>query len=430
MSGPLLAGFAETDVTPNAEVVHADGSRRRRSFTVFDPLTARVLALSQDGGVAVIVGLDVFELGIAFDRRVLAHLQGTGLTEQSLLFCPSHVGMTPISNYGSYIGLFAQDLVIESFEDECAVRIAAAIRRALEALTPVRVAAGAGRAPDVLFNRRFIKPDGTVQMVYVGAPPDDVACVVQGVDDAVSVVRFDTLEGEEAGALVNFGCHALCSTDKYGHISADYPRYVRDVFDQVAGVPAVFTQGGLGDVVPIERQGLAARRIGRSVGAQALYTFEQIKPHDDVALGLAYREAVVPARLVAEEPEEVKTNLRNSHGRFRRFLFELYNQHPTIAYPIKVVTLGDLAIVHLAGEVFHDTALAIKAASPFRHTIVVSRATREVGYVPTPAAFDQGGMEVSLTGIAPSGEPVIRQAAVEALEAAAHPQLEQVLVSA
>lgn len=418
MPGVLRVGLAETDITPNVEAVRADGTRYRRSFTVFDPLKARVLALRQGDRTAVIVGLDVFELGIAFDRRVLGHLEDAGLDEHALLFCPSHVGMTPISNYGAYIGLFAQDLIIDSYEDECAARIAAAIRAALAVLVPARVCAGVGRAPDVLFNRRFVKPDGTVQMVYVGRPPDDVECVEQGVDDAVSVLRFDSPEGEQLGALVNFGCHALCSTDKYGHISADYPRYVADVFSQVAGVPAVFTQGGLGDVVPIERQGLAARRIGRSVGAQALYVFEQLKPLDDVALDVRYREVTVPARFVAEEPEVVKANLRNNHGRFRRFLFELYRRNPTIAYPIKVVTLGDAAIVHLAGEVFHDTALAIKAASPFAHTIVISRATREVGYVPTPEAFHQGGMEVALTGIAPGGEPLIRAAAAELLAAA------------
>ena len=283
---------------------------------------------------------------------------------------------------------------------------------------PVRVGAGEGRAPDVLFNRRFVKPDGSVQMVYEGRPPADVACAEQGVDDAVGVLRFDTAQGAQVGALVNFGCHALCSTDRYGHITADYPRYVADLFRQVAGLPVVFTQGGLGDVVPIERRGTAARRIGRSVGAAALYAFEQLRPAD-APLGLLARQVEIPARRVEAEPEEVRTSLRNSHARYRAYLHEWYQRHPTIPYPIKLVTLGDVAVLHLAGEVFHDTVLAIKGASPFAHTVVISRATREVGYVPTPAAFQQGGMEVSLTGIAPASEPLIRAAAVDLLRAAA-----------
>ena len=102
----------------------------------------------------------------------------------------------------------------------------------------------------------------------------------------------------------------------------------------------------------------------------------------------------IPARVVAEaEPEEARTSLRNAHARYRAYLHDWYLRHPMIAYPVKLVTLGDAAVLHLAGEVFHETVLAIKGASPFAHTVVVSRATSEVGDVPTPEAFRQGALE-------------------------------------
>jgi len=420
MAEALLAGFSEVDITPDEEIIARDGKRRKRSFKVHDPLKARILALQQGDCSAVIVGLDLFELGIEFDRRVLAHLAGTGVDEKSLLLCPSHVGMTPISNYGSYIVIFAQDLIIESFEKECAPKVADGIRAAFDSLVPVHVSAGVGRAPDVLRNRRFLRPDGKVQMVYVGDPPTDMDYTEQGVDDAVSVLHFDRVDGGQVGALVNFGCHALCSIDRYGDITADYPRYISDLFQNVASIPVVFTQGGLGDVVPIERRGLAARRIGRSVGAQALYVFEQIKPTKAPALGCHYREITVPARQAAEQPEEKRTDLRDSRSRYNQFLFERYRENPTIRYPIKAVTLDDVALVHLPGEVFHDTALTIKESSPFRRTLVISRATREVGYVPTPEAFEQGGSEPVLSALVPASEPIIRGAAIALLRGLRH----------
>ena len=111
----------------------------------------------------------------------------------------------------------------------------------------------------------------------------------------------------------------------------------------------------------------------------------------------------------------MRFNFKRMHDRYHRFLYEWYEQNPTIRYPIKVVTLGDTALVHMPGELFHETALAIKEASPFRHTVVISRPTREVAYVPTPEAFDQGGMEPNLAAIAPSSEPLIRQAAIDVL---------------
>jgi hypothetical protein len=413
---PLLAAFADVEITPSREHVTAAGELKVRSFEVYDPLLARVVVLQQGDVKAAVIGVDAFELGMGVDQKIASHLVGAGIDETGLLLSPSHIGTTTLSNYGSYIAVFAQDLIIDSYEDDCAAKIAGAIREALRKVVPVRISAGATHAPEVVYNRRFIKPDGTVEMLFVRPPEIDPALTEQLTDDELQVVRFDTLDGQQLGALVNFGCHALCSVDRRGNITADYPRYVADVFQCIAAVPAVFTQGGLGDQVPIERTGLACRRIGRSVGAQALYVFEQVRPSESPSLGVYATHVDVPSRIVAEEPDlEARLSLRNSRPRYQRFLWERYHRNPVIKYPIKVVTLQDLAMVNLPGEMFHDTSLAIKGASPFRQTIVISRASREVGYVPTPEAFKQGGMEPELTGIGETSEAIIRKGAIEFL---------------
>ena len=94
MTEPLLAAFAEVDITPAVETTQ-NGTRRRRSFTVHDPLMARLCVLRQGEQTAVLAGVDVFELGGGFEERVSAHLAGTGIGSESLLFSPSHVGMSP-----------------------------------------------------------------------------------------------------------------------------------------------------------------------------------------------------------------------------------------------------------------------------------------------------------------------------------------------
>jgi len=417
MTEPLLAAFAEVDITPAVETTQ-HGKRRRRSFTVHDPLMARLCVLRQGKKTAVLAGIDVFELGGDFEERVSAHLADTGIGSDSLLFSPSHVGMSPISHYGAYIIVFAQDLIINDFEAVCARRIAAGIREALENLTPVHVSAGVGHAPELTRNRRWIKPDGTVEMVGLGSEiPIDSDWIEQGVDDAVRVIRFDTVAGEPFGALVNFGCHALCSDDRYGDITADYPQHVAAVFRKIAGIPVVFTQGSIGEQIPTEAEGTeSARRIGHALGARALYVFEQIAPSATPTLGIHCGTATVPARQVAEEPQATRTALRNSRARYRRYLFERFQANPSLSYPIRVVTLGDdVALVALPGEMFHETVAALQAASPYPHTIVLSRAAREVGYVPVPSAFAQGGMEPALTALTPASEPVIRQSASEHL---------------
>lgn len=417
MTEPLLAAFAEVDITPAVETTH-HGRRRRRSFTVHDPLMARLCVLRQGATTAVLGGIDVFELGGDFEERVSAHLVGTGIGSDSLLFSPSHVGMSPISHYGAYIIVFAQDLIIADFEAECAKRIAEGIRKALANLTPVHIAAGVGHAPEITRNRRWIKPDGTVEMIGLKSEiPTDTNWVEQGVDDAVRVIRLDTVAGEQLGALVNFGCHALCSDDRYGDITADYPQHVAAVFRKAAGIPVVFTQGSIGEQIPTEAEGAeSARRIGHALGARALYVFEQVAPSEIPRLGIHSARASVPVRRVAEEPQAMRTALRNSRARYRRYLFERFHANPTLAYPIRTVTLGDdIALVALPGEMFQETVTAIQEASPFEHTIVLSRASREVGYVPVPSAFAQGGMEPALTALTPESEPVIRRSASEHL---------------
>ncbi len=417
MTEPLVAAFVEVDITPAIETTQ-NGRRRRRSFTVHDPLMARLCVLRQGATTAVLAGIDVFELGGDFEERVSAHLAGTGIGSDSLLFSPSHVGMSPISHYGAYIIVFAQDLIIHDFEAACAERIAAGIRQALADLTPVRVSAGVGHAPGITRNRRWIKPDGAVEMVGLNSEiPTATDWTEQGVDAAVRVMRLDTVAGEQLGALVNFGCHALCSDDRYGDITADYPQHVAAVFRKVAGIPSVFTQGSIGEQIPVEAAGAgSARRIGHALGARALYVFEQIAPSETPRLGVHSVQATVPARKVAEEPQAMRTELRNSRARYRRYLFERFHANPSLTYPIRVVTLGDdVALVALPGEVFHETVAALQEASPYPHTIVLSRASREVGYVPVPSAFAQGGMEPALTALTPESEPVIRQNAIEHL---------------
>ena len=169
----LHAAFTAVDITPDQERASSNGKKKDRSYPVYDPLKARILLLEDGNQTAAIVAVDSFELGIGFDEKVAAALEARGMAPFPTLFCPSHIGSTPISNYGAYIMIFAQDLIIENYEDEISARIADGIQEAFDRLVPVRMASRGGHAPDVCYNRRFIKPDGTVQMVFnrQEAPP-------------------------------------------------------------------------------------------------------------------------------------------------------------------------------------------------------------------------------------------------------------------
>src|SRR5699024_845320 len=63
------------------------------------------------------------------------------------------------------------------------------------------------------------------------------------------------------------------------------------------------------------------------------------------------------------------------------------------AVPVMVMTIGDLCVVGLPGEIFVEHGLAIRDASPHPMTAVVGLANDHVGYVPTGRACADGGYE-------------------------------------
>jgi hypothetical protein len=57
--------------------------------------------------------------------------------------------------------------------------------------------------------------------------------------------------------------------------------------------------------------------------------------------------------------------------------------------------INDIGIVAVNGEPFAELALEIKRRSPFAHTLFLGYSNGCLGYLPTPEAFDEGGMEVN-----------------------------------
>jgi neutral ceramidase len=67
--------------------------------------------------------------------------------------------------------------------------------------------------------------------------------------------------------------------------------------------------------------------------------------------------------------------------------------------------------VALPGEIFVELGLALKKASPFKHTLIAELANGSVGYVPNREAYPQGNYEiVSARCEAGSGEKLVEVA--------------------
>ena len=70
-----------------------------------------------------------------------------------------------------------------------------------------------------------------------------------------------------------------------------------------------------------------------------------------------------------------------------------------------------VAVVALPGEIFVELGLALKKASPFKHTFIAELSNGSIGYIPNQEAYPQGNYEiVSARGEAGSGEKLVEVA--------------------
>jgi hypothetical protein len=89
---------------------------------------------------------------------------------------------------------------------------------------------------------------------------------------------------------------------------------------------------------------------------------------------------------------------------------------------VQVIALGDeVAIVSLPGEIFVELGLALKAASPFKHTFIAELANGSIGYVPHRAAYPQGNYEVVSARCAEGSGEMLIETALQSLRELAQP---------
>ena len=95
--------------------------------------------------------------------------------------------------------------------------------------------------------------------------------------------------------------------------------------------------------------------------------------------------------------DEVEINKRRVMVEWASDLVRLANeeqQQYTADLELQVITLGSTALLALSAEVFAEYAKGLDELSPFAHTFPISNANGDIGYLPTAAAFAEGGYEV------------------------------------
>src|SRR5439155_15586144 len=86
---------------------------------------------------------------------------------------------------------------------------------------------------------------------------------------------------------------------------------------------------------------------------------------------------------------------------------------PTVPAELCALRFGDIALVTAPGEIFCETGMQVKQHSAAAATLYAGYSNGTIGYVPVPAAYPEGGYEVThACRVGPDAAGMVRDTAL------------------
>lgn len=434
----LRAGAASADITPPPGTPMPGYYFNRGAAGVHDPLSAKAIVVEHNGVKAALVACDTISLPAAIvseARQLIARRTGIPAANVMISATHTHTGALLLAGRTRY-NLEGEPLrLAQAYAKLVPERIAEAVAQAHASLRPATVRAGIGNEPALTFNRRFLMTDGSIGW-NPGKRNPRIVRPSGPIDPAVPVVWFEGEKAAPIAAYVNYALHL----DTVGgeQVSADYPGVLARALAQAHGdgLLTLFTLGAAGNLNhidvstarPQKGHGEAAR-IGTVLAGEVLKTLWTAAPVAGSRIQAA--AARVPLAVREHAPDELEWARKTAATfgtkdaapfidlvRASRVTDTAARAGKPYEAEVQVVTLGsDVAWVALPGEIFTELGLAIKLASPFRHTIIATLANDALGYIPHRKAYAEGAYEVVSARVAEgSGEKLVDQAVAMLLE--------------
>jgi hypothetical protein len=394
------------DITPAAGCQIPGGFSKNIAEGVHDPLYAEAAVLTSGGVELAVVGVDALFTpdDIVAEARKLAE-SACGVPGTNILIGASHThcGGPTTDCLGSERDPAYCHTVAEA--------IAKAVADARAGAVDARLGVGVGHEDSVSFNRRFKMKDGT-EKTHPGRMNPDIVEPAGPMDPDVAVIAIENVQGELLGCIVN---HALHGTVVGGNkFSADWIGYMRQTIRGGLGrdIGVVFINGACGDITQVDNRnprpaefGEAwGRRIGTTLGAEALKVIARMEYASDVPLAVTVESLDLAIRDLAESDEALVARESPGSGlgsaqneaylREAAMVRARKAESPTAKVEVQAMRIGPAAIATNPTEYFCALGLAIKEGSPWKPTLVAELANGYAGYAPTKEAFTGGGYEV------------------------------------
>jgi hypothetical protein len=399
-AGLLRAGTAKIDITPK-EPVRMSGYAGRKGLSqdVHDPLSARVVTFTTGDKRLVLVSSDLigFYSGTAEHVRKIL-LEEFKLEPSELFLSGIHTHAGPSLTVDKERGnpsnfAYTQDLI---------TKLKKATREALSNMEPVQIGVGVGHSPVGSNRRKLVFDKLGNSEIRLGRNPYGIT------DKEVLVMKVARPDGEIAAAMFDYATHATCLGGKNYTISGDVIGLSEQFVEKIIGPEAIAPAfaGASGNINPWFRAlsgfndepGWIPEPVllGTVLGEEVVHVLRDIT---DVSGAGDIRTAYVTLELPGKKLGELT----------------IAKDCPPTELNITAARIGDIGFVGIGCEVLTEIGMSIKAASPYKHTFVISHCNGEADYLPPKHLYVEGGYEIKSSPFAPQAADMVVKQAVRML---------------
>ena len=426
-AGDFRVGAAMVDITPKDGTPLGGYYRFRGSAGVLDPLYAKTIVWEKDGVHAALVMLDLSgTVRPVVEAACRAVQEQCGIKGDHVMIAGTHTHTGPQQPRGSMMDDITKvnSPAGVSYTSQLPLWIAESVKQAKANLAPVGARVAIGRAEGISFNRRILR-EGQQEAIWQPqklTPKDRPAGPV---DPEVGVLVFEAAD-KPVASLLNFAMHPT-SVGGGVKISADYPGVFTRLVSERHGAEmiSVFANGTCGNINHndyIKGKRRSTLELGTALADAVDAAWPQLKPTEAFAPRIRSEQVTLKRRSfteaqIAKAKDMAASMATKNYGTVPMaetvcILETLDKQDQPLLAEVQVIALSnEVAVVALPGEIFVELGLALKRASPFKHTFIAELSNGSIGYVPNQEAYPQGNYEiVSARCEAGSGEKLIEVA--------------------
>lgn len=446
LAAEFRVGFATADITPPVGWRRAGGFTELISTGVHDPLMTKAMVVQEGATMFAFVGNDLCSVprDLTDQAREKAS-RLTGIPAANIVITATHTHGGP-----EYLGPLREFLHERAkkanggrdphepidYRAQLVGRWAGVIAAAWSNRQPASLEVVIPRLEGVAFNRRYWMKDGSVGWIPRKGDTNILRPAGPVDTDFPFLLARRAGSPDAIGSLAVFAMH----TAVYGGppFGADFPGHLQTNLAAAFGpnFVSIFGEGCAGDVNHLnpfhpdpQHWTNVSPAIGRAMAQVALTNLpyaSAVKPGSFAVRSTTIRSPVTPisdaeyaaARQLMETLDGNGAAFLTLVDAWRKiFRRQFWEQHGgRLPQEVQAVRFdADTALVTLPHEVFTELGMAIKAASPFRRTLVVSLANDVDFYIPTRRAFEEGNYEPTTCPLEPGCGELLVAAAVKLL---------------